>query len=169
MRIVSFKDQILQLLGDEPTLDIKAPKVLLRSRNLSYVEIAKETESQIIMSLPSLDTSVCSKQTKEINQKLASKEGFHTIIVSMDLPFAANRFCAISGISNLTFASDYANKSFGYKYGTLIGNGILEGLLSRALFVIDKGILVYKDFANDINDKLDFNKIEDFLAKTYNC
>lgn len=168
MRIVSFKDQLLQLLGDEPTLDIKAPKILLRSRNLSCIEIAKDSESQIVMSMPSLDTSVCSKQTKEINQKLALKKGFSTIIVSMDLPFAANRFCSIEGINNITFASDYANKSFGYKYGTLIGEGILEGLLTRALFVIDRGILVYKDFANDINDKLDFNKLEDFLANKYN-
>lgn len=167
MRVVVFKDHILELLGDEPNINNKAPNVLLRSRNLSHVEIAKKDEIQIIVSMPSLDTSVCSKQAKEMNQKLAAKNGFNTIIVSMDLPFAANRFCAIEGISNITFASDYATKSFGYRYGTLIGKGILEGLLSRAVFVVDKGILVYKDFASDINQKLDFDKLDDFLKRNY--
>jgi thiol peroxidase len=97
--------------------------------------------------VPSLDTPVCSVQTQRFNRELASlAEKVNCYTVSVDLPFAMNRFCGdsdhtIDKISNL---SDYMDRSFGEAYGVLIDE---VKLLSRAVFVVDKkGTIRYVEY-----------------------
>ncbi|EOI9925797.1 thiol peroxidase, partial [Campylobacter coli] len=100
-------------------------------------------------SVPSLDTPVCATEAREFNKKVASYNGAEVIVVSMDLPFAMGRFCSTEGIENLSVASDFVAKEFGEKYGVLINEGALEGLLARAVFVIKEGKVAYKELVNE--------------------
>jgi len=89
--------------------------------------------------VPSLDTPVCSIQTKKFNQSLSAlgdKVACYT--VSMDLPFAQGRFCGAEGITAMKNLSDAHDGSFGKAYGVLI-EGLAIPLLSRAIFVVDAG------------------------------
>ena len=89
--------------------------------------------------VPSLDTPVCSIQTKKFNEALAALgDRVACYTVSMDLPFAQGRFCGAEGIKNLKTMSDTHDQSFGKNYGVLI-EGLAMPLLSRALFVVDAG------------------------------
>lgn len=97
--------------------------------------------------VPSLDTPVCSIQTQKFNQELAGLAGkVNSYTVSVDLPFAMNRFCSDSAhqIDQLKNLSDYMDRSFGTAYGTLIDE---LKLLSRAVFVVDKtGTITYVEY-----------------------
>ena len=89
--------------------------------------------------VPSLDTPVCSTQTKKFEdglKALGDKVAAYT--VSLDLPFAQKRFCTEAGISTMTTLSDVHNQSFGKNWGVLI-EGLPLPLLARAVFVVDKG------------------------------
>ena len=56
----------------------------------------------IISVVPSLDTPVCQKQTRTFNQELgALGDKINALTVSLDLPFAQNRFCGAEGITNM--------------------------------------------------------------------
>ena len=83
--------------------------------------------------VPSLDTPVCSTQTKKFNDKLASlPENVAVVTVSADLPFAQKRFCGAENVSIPTM-SDHRELSFGQNYGVLIKE---LRILARAIFVV---------------------------------
>jgi thiol peroxidase len=101
--------------------------------------------------VPSLDTPVCSIQTKKFNEALGAlgdKVACYT--VSMDLPFAQGRFCGAEGVKNLKTMSDTHDHSFGKNYGVLI-DGLAMPLLSRAIFVVDAaGIIKHVEYVPEI-------------------
>jgi thiol peroxidase len=70
------------------------------------------------------------------------------VTVSLDLPFAQNRFCGSEGIKNLRCASDYQDRSFGRNWGMLIDE---LKILARGTFVLDKdGKVVYAEQVKEV-------------------
>ena len=63
--------------------------------------------------MPSLDTPVCSIQAKTFNKNAEKLSGVEINVVSMDLPFAQDRFCSTNDIKNLNTLSDFTKKEFG--------------------------------------------------------
>ena len=77
-----------------------------------------------------------------------------TTVVSMDLPFASERFCSTNGIENLSVVSDYIDKSVSLSYGVLMNDNKLKGLCARAVFVVDRsGTIVYKEIVAEVTDE----------------
>ncbi|MBK1971993.1 thiol peroxidase [Campylobacter sp. 2018MI35] len=163
MNSVNFKGSLVKLKGNSLEVGASAPKVKLKAKDLSDVNIAEEGKTQIILSLPSLDTPVCATEAREFNQKIASYKNAQVIVVSMDLPFAMGRFCSTEGIDNIIVASDFVAKEFGEKYGVLIADGALEGLLARAVFVIKEGKIVYKELVNEITEMPNIKELDAFF------
>lgn len=99
----------------------------------------------LISVVPSLDTGVCSVQTRRFDKEMNNYVGqFNLLTVSADMPFAQNRWVNAEGIENQTVLSDYRDMSFGDAYGTHIKELRFE---SRAVFVIDKqGIVRYAEY-----------------------
>ncbi|EAL3935471.1 thiol peroxidase [Campylobacter lari] len=166
MSSITYKDQNIELAGVELEVGDNAPRVILRTKNLAPVEIAPPGKTQILLTMPSLDTPVCSKQAKETNKRLASMKNIE-VIISMDLPFAMDRFCATEGLDNIITASDFAFKDFGINYGVLINNSIFAGLLARAAFVVKDGKIVYKQLVEELMGKIDFRDLELFMHRNY--
>ncbi|AJC93002.1 lipid hydroperoxide peroxidase [Campylobacter subantarcticus LMG 24377] len=166
MSSIKYKDQNIELAGVELEVGDNAPRVTLRTKNLAPVEIAPPGKTQILLTFPSLDTQVCSKQAKETNKRLTSMKNIEVIIISMDLPFAMDRFCATEGIDNITTASDFAFKDFGTNYGVLINNSIFAGL-ARAAFVVKDRKIVYKQLVEELMGKIDFKDLELFMHRNY--
>ncbi|EAI1582162.1 thiol peroxidase [Campylobacter lari] len=167
MSSITYKDQNIELAGVELEVGDNAPRVVLRTKNLAPVEIAPPGKTQILLTMPSLDTPVCSKQAKETNKRLASMKNIEVIIISMDLPFAMDRFCVTEGVDNIITASDFAFKDFGINYGVLINNSIFAGLLARAAFVVKDGKIVYKQLVEELMGKIDFRDLELFMHRNY--
>lgn len=152
---VMFKGTPVSLGAQEINVGDLAPQITVVGKDLSHVIVGGKLEkTQLIITVPSLDTDVCSSETRKFNEEAAKIKDVSVFVISQDLPFAAGKFCATAGIGNLSVGSDFKNKAFSKKYGVLIQDGPLEGLSARAIFVIDKnGILVYKEIVKEITSE----------------
>lgn len=86
MTTVIYREKPIRLLGVDVKVGDEAPLVTLKGKMLVDVQIGVRGKTQIIMSVPSLDTPVCEQQARDSNQRLASFKNIETIFVSMDLP-----------------------------------------------------------------------------------
>src|SRR5262245_45102782 len=133
---VTFKGKPLTLVGPQLKTGDKAPDFECVTGGLELVRLAQTTaNARLFSGVPSLDTAVCSEQTKKFEQALAGlKDKIAAYTISLDLPFAQKRFCTSESISSMQTLSDVHNHSFGQNYGVLI-EGLPLPLLSRAVFV----------------------------------
>jgi thiol peroxidase len=135
---VTMKGKPVELLGPKLKAGDHAPDFTCVGAGLTMISLADTgTKTRLFSVVPSLDTPVCSIQTKKFAEKLnemGDKVAAYT--VSLDLPFAQARFCTDNKISSLANLSDCHNHSFGEHFGVLI-QGLPIPLLARAIFVVD--------------------------------
>ena len=155
MQTTTFQGTTVNLSGTEINVGDKAPSVIATGTDLSDVEIGGAKDKvQLIITVPSLDTDTCAAETRRFNVDVNNLDICETTVVSMDLPFAADRFCTTEGIENLTVASDYIDKEVSKAYGILMADNKLIGLSARAVFVIDRsGEVVYKEIVPEVTDE----------------
>jgi len=161
MATTKFKGTDVELLGNEVNVGDKAPEVtVVNSDGLADKVVGGSQEKkQLIVVVPSLDTPVCATETRQFNAKAAELDNVDVTVISMDLPFAAGRFCSTEGIDNLVVASDFRNKDFASAYGVLIADGPLAGVTCRAIFVIDQdGIVTYKEIVPEITEEPNYDE-----------
>lgn len=163
---VTFKGEAVKLSGVELNIGDNAPLVRLKGNDLGSVIVGgKQDKIQVINVVPSLDTPVCAEQTRVFNKRLAEKNNVEVFVVSMDLPFAQGRFCSVEGIKHVRAVSDFANREFGEKYGLLVEDSPLEGLLARAVFIVDlDGKIIYKEICSEITNEPDYEKAINAIA-----
>ncbi len=155
---IQFQGRPLPLSG----LEVKAGETLravpLAKRNLSLVNI-HETQGKvrIINVVPSLDTKVCEQQTHYLSEKNQGlDQNVQLITISIDTPFAQDRFAKEAGIDNVEFLSDYRGGEFGKSHGLL-----LEGphLLARAVMVVDANNMIrYLQVTPDLGHMPDMDR-----------
>ncbi|WP_104697477.1 MULTISPECIES: thiol peroxidase [unclassified Helicobacter] len=155
---VKFQGQDVLLEGNVKNVGDVAPEVSLVSKDLTEVKVGgAQGFYQIINIVPSLDTGVCATQTRTFNKKASEIKNAKVFVVSMDLPFAQGRFCSTEGIANLEVLSDFRRKEFASKYGVLIAEGPLEGILTRGVIVVDpQGKIVYQEICSEITNEPDY-------------
>jgi thioredoxin-dependent peroxiredoxin len=149
---VTFKGTPLTLAGQEVKVGQPAPDFKLHyfEGGMKELKLADlKGKPTIISVVPSLDTPVCQVQTRTFNAQLGDLgDKINALTVSLDLPFAQNRFCGAEGIKSIRSASDYQDRNFGNSYGTLIEE---LKILSRAVFVLDKdGKVVYAQYVPEV-------------------
>lgn len=136
-------------------LDMKAP----------YFDVVTQTKVsdfsgyKIIETVPSLDTPVCTFQTKQLEAATKMFPDIEFLIVSNDTPFALERFCSANGIANLTVMSDARTREFGKKNGLYLSQ---YGLITRSIMIVDENLkVVYVDYAEEVTKELN---LENALA-----
>lgn len=90
---------------------------------------------RILCAVPSLDTPVCDVEMKRFNAEAGKLPDVTVAAVSMDLPFAAKRWCGATQSDKIRALSDFKHRNFGPAYGVFAP---AKGLLARAVFVIGK-------------------------------
>jgi len=149
--LVKAGDKYVTLLGHQVLVGDNAPNFKVVDQNFAPISLTDFTKKSVLISVvPSLDTGVCSLQTKRFNDEVANlPEDLVMLTISNDLPFAQKRFCKTENIDKIKVLSDSVWRDFGEKYGLLIKD---MGLLTRAIFLInDKGIVVYKELVANIS------------------
>jgi len=160
MATTMLKGNTVNLAGNEVNVGDKAPEItVVNSEGLADVTVGgAQGTKQLIIVVPSLDTAVCATETRNFNKRASEIDGVKTVVVSMDLPFAAGRFCSAEGIDNLTVASDFRNKDFANAYGVLLADGALAGVTARAIFAVDAdGVVTYKEIVPEITAEPDYD------------
>ena len=152
---VTFKGNPLTLAGKEVKVGDRAPDFKLHyfSDGMKEITLADLKGKPAVLSVvPSLDTPVCATQTKKFNLALGQLgDRIHALTVSLDLPFAMNRFCGAENIKNIRPASDYQDRSFGRNWGMLIEE---LKILARGVFVLDaQGKVVYAQTVKEVAEE----------------
>lgn len=155
--IVTFKGNPLTLIGPDLNIGDAAPDFRLLDGDLKEYSLRDfRGQVKVVSVTPSLDTPVCDVQARRFNTE-ATKLGNDRVVlnVSMDLPFAIQRFCTAAGIERVIALSDHRDASFGIGYGVLIKE---LRLLARAVFVIDRDDMIrYREIVPEISDLPDFD------------
>lgn len=139
METIFFKGNKCHTYGTLPKVGETAPCFHLVSSELKEVSCHDFKGKRIVLNIfPSLDTEVCANSVRRFNKEASKMKDTVVICVSMDLPFAAQRFCTANGIDNVIVTSAFRSPSFWEKYGIKIIDGPLAGLLARSVVVIDK-------------------------------
>ncbi|NNJ24660.1 thiol peroxidase [Alienimonas chondri] len=156
---VTFKGDAVALAGPELKVGDKAPDFSLQAIDMSDVTLTTDAGSaRIVAVVPSLDTSVCSKETKSFNDAAKSDPSLNIYSVSCDLPFAMKRWCAAEGVENVKALSDHRTAAFGEAYGVKIDGGPLDRVLCRAVFVIGADdTLKHVEYCSEIAEEPDYD------------
>ena len=155
-REVTMKGTPLVLAGEELKVGDKAPDCEVVNANLEAVKLSSfGGKVRIISSVPSLDTSVCDIMTRKFNEEaVALGEDVVVLAISMDLPFAQDRWCIAADVKNVHVLSDHRSTSFGEAFGVLIRD---MRLLARAVFIVDReGIIRYIEIVGELTNEPDY-------------
>jgi len=150
--LVKAGNKAIILLGKQTKMGEQAPNFKVVNENFTPVQLHDFKNNIVLISVvPSLDTGVCSLQTKRFNEEVAKfPDNIVMLTISNDLPFAQKRFCKLENIDKVKVLSDSVWRDFGRKYGLLIKD---MGLLTRAIFIIDQdGKIAYKELVANISN-----------------
>ncbi|MDH5641080.1 MAG: redoxin family protein, partial [Nitrospira sp.] len=121
---ILFKGSPLMLAGSAVKTGDSLRDVKVAQTDLAMINIAHtkgEGKVRIISIVPSLDTPVCEQQTHFLSEKNKGLDKMIELItVSVDTPFAQQRFAKEAKIDNVTFLSDYRGGDFGKTHGLFL-------------------------------------------------
>lgn len=159
MSKTAFKGSAVNLAGEFIKTGITAPDFTMVKGDLSTFKLSETKGKFIVLNIfPSLDTGVCATSVRKFNKLAANMNNTVVLAISKDLPFAQGRFCTTEGIENVIPLSDFRSPSdFDTKYGVLIADGPLCGLLARSVVVINpEGKIVYTEHVPEITQEPDY-------------
>ncbi len=147
-------------VGNLPAIGAKAPAFTLTNGSLGAAKLSDFAGKTVVLNIfPSVDTPVCANSVRRFNQEAAGLGNTAVLCISADLPFAHGRFCGAEGIKNVTTLSCFRSPEFGRDYGVAVANGPLQGLLCRAIVVVDPaGCVKYTELVPEIAQEPDYAK-----------
>lgn len=158
MAKVNFGENAVNTYGSLPATDERAPYFELMKSDLSKSTLDDYKGKRVIMNIfPSIDTGVCATSVRNFNEKATGLENTVVLCISRDLPFAQKRFVDDEGLKNVVNLSDFKERNFGKDYGVEMIDGPMEGLLSRAVVVLDEnGNVIHTEQVSKISDEPDY-------------
>jgi len=156
---VSAQGKPVTLLGQGVSVGDSAPNFKVVDDNFIPVTLEDYKGQAVLISVvPSLDTGICSLQTKHFNEKVASQ--FPSVVmltISADLPFAQKRFCKAENIDKVTTLSDSVWRDFGQNYGLIIKD---MGLLTRTVLILDESHnIIYKQLVGSLSTEPEYDSV----------
>ncbi|MDT3779803.1 thiol peroxidase [Nitrospira sp. MA-1] len=155
---ILFRGTPLPLSGMEVKIGETLRAVPLAKGDLSLVNIHEsQGKVRIISIVPSLDTKVCEQQTHYLSEKNKGLDQQVSLItISVDTPFAQERFAKEAGIANVEFLSDFRGGEFGISHGLLLER---PHVLARAVMVVDaNNVIRYLQVTPDLGHMPDMER-----------
>jgi thioredoxin-dependent peroxiredoxin len=159
---VTFKGNPMTLVGPEVRVGEPAPEFTLTTKELQGLTLEEAIDdgarAALLIVVPSLDTGVCALETQTFHQRLGElPANVAAYVVSMDLPFAQQRWAKANDAMDLAYLTDYRDRSFGPAYGVLIKE---LGLLARSVFVIGRDrTIAYANVVKEVADQPDYDTV----------
>jgi len=162
----TFRNREVTIIGDDLRIGDLAHEFEVLDQDFSPVKGLESTAGKvrIITALPSLETSVCDRETRRFNQEAANlSKDIIILAISMDLPWTQKRWCGGAGIEQVKVFSDSNLKDFGSKYGVLIKEA---GVFRRAVFVVDKkDRIAYVAYMAALGDEPKYEEVLEAASK----
>lgn len=158
MANITLRGKTIETVGELPIKGKTAPDFNVVKADLSDANLKDYNGKRLILNIfPSFDTPTCAISVRKFNEAASNLKNTAVLCVSQDLPFAGARFCGAEGIEDVETGSTFRS-SFGTDYGVEIKTGILRGLLSRAIVVIDEsGKVIYTQQVPEIGEEPDYD------------
>ena len=158
MATITLKGNAVNTSGELPRVGQSAPDFTLTKTDLSDLKLADFKGKRVILNIfPSIDTPTCATSVRKFNQEASKLSDVVVLCVSMDLPFAQSRFCGAEGLDKVLPVSGFRHHEFGQRYGLTIIDGVLKGLLGRAIVVINaQGQVVYTQLVSEVANEPDY-------------
>ena len=155
MATVTLQGSEIHTAGNLPGNGTKAPDFTLVKNDLGQATLQDYSGQKVVLNVfPSIDTGTCAQSVRQFNQEAAKLENTKILCISKDLPFAQARFCGAEGIDKVETLSDFRDGNFGEAYQVTFTDGPLQGLLSRAVVVVDEsGVVKYSEQVPEIVDE----------------
>lgn len=134
----------------------KAPDFKLVTNSHTIKSLADyDGKVKILSVIPSIDTGVCSAQTRRFNEEAAQfGDDVAVLTISADMPFALRRYCGNEGIENTETLSTIRDMKFADDYGV---HDVEWRMCQRSVFVIDKDNVVrYVEYVPVMGNEVDF-------------
>lgn len=162
--IVTMSGNPMTLLGPEIKIGMKAPDFKVIDNTMNEISLKDgKGKIRIFSVVPSIDTGVCSFQTRRFNEEAAELSGVEIWTISVDLPFAQGRFCDAEGIDKVKLFSDHRFLSFGENYGFAMEE---VRLLSRGIVILDEDDIVrYVEYVKEVTEHPDYEKALEEVRK----
>ncbi|MCK1225222.1 thiol peroxidase [Streptococcus uberis] len=152
--MTTFIGKPVTLSGQQFQVGETAPDFKLITPSLEMKSLSDFKGKKVISVVPSIDTGICSTQTRTFNKELSELDDTHVITISVDLPFAQAKWCGAEGLDKAIMLSDYYDHSFGKAYGLLMEEW---HLLARAVLVLDEdNQIVYTQYLENVNSEPDY-------------
>ena len=166
MASITLKGQPIKTLGDLPATGSLAPNFTLTKSDLSDTNLADFAGKKLVLNIfPSIDTGVCASSVRRFNDVASKVKDVNVLCISADLPFAQQRFCGAEGLDQVINLSSFRHATFGESYGLTISTGPLQGLLSRAVVIVDaNGQICYTEQVPEIAQEPDYVAALDALT-----
>ena len=150
-------DSYVTIVGSDIAVGQTAPEFSVQNQDFSTMNLLDATRGQvrILAAVPSLETSVCDRETRRFNEEAAGLgKDVAIVTISTDLPYTQKRWCGAAGIDQVLVVSDHMDTNFGTAYGTLIKE---RRILRRAVFVVDRDDqVVYSAYMTSMGDEPDY-------------
>lgn len=155
MAKITFKGSDVHTNGTLPAVGTVAPDFKSVKGDLSELSLSDLRGKRVVINVfPSLDTSVCAASVRRFNKEAALLHNTVVLALSKDLPFAQGRFCTTEGIDKVIALSAFRCSCFEDKYGMLMTDGPLKGLLARGVIVIDENDkIIYEELVSEITEE----------------
>lgn len=165
MATISRKGNIIHTIGELPAIGKTAPDFSLVAQDLSEKTLEDFAGKRKILNIfPSLDTPVCAQSVRQFYKLAENIPNLVVLNISMDLPFAAGRFCAAEGIKNSMTLSTFRS-NFPKDYGLVIIDSPLKGLCSRAVILLDEeNRVLYTEQVSEISQEPDYTSLINMLS-----
>ncbi|MEC8169592.1 MAG: thiol peroxidase [Pseudomonadota bacterium] len=159
MAKITLQGNPINTSGNLPQVGTSAPDFILVDSDLNNVSLETyKGYKKILNIVPSLDTPVCQKSTKEFNTRVDSMSETVALVITADLPFAMKRFCGSESLETIKPLSMMRSRNFAKDYGVLITDGPLEGITARAVVVLDKDDkVVYTELVQEIANEPNYD------------
>jgi len=159
MAQVTLKGNAVTTNGDLPALGTTCPDFKLVASDLSDVTLANFAGKKKLLSIvPSLDTGVCATSTDAFEKAAADFKDTVFLVISVDTPFAQQRFCQEHSCKNVKTLSLMRSRKFAKDFGVLVQDGPLAGVTARSVVVLDKNNkVIYTQLVPEITEEPDYS------------
>lgn len=132
--------------------------------NMNEVNTKDIKGNKLILTVPSVDTGVCSLELSKFIE-LLKNEDIQVITISMDLPFALDRWCQAHA-NRMIVASDFRYRDFSNKIGFIMPE---IGLFARGVILVDSnGVIQYIELVENVHNEPNYQKILEDISKLKN-
>jgi thiol peroxidase len=157
MATTALGDTPAHTVGELPAVGDQAPDFTLVDADLKEFRLSDLPGRKVLSIFPSIGTGVCQASVRRFNELAAGLEDTTILNVSVDLPFAVSGFCGAEGLEDVKVGSAFRS-SFGEDYGVRLTDSKFEGLLARAVVVVDaQGKVLHSELVPQIGQEPDYD------------